>query len=182
MYNSGWDQYHSKEESVSHLEVFLLISADGTTDSGTQADATDGQQDAESSDGTNDGTEGTSDGGDGDVAADEDQEQTDDENTTGDESSDDDDVEEEGDDDDEEEEKEEDKKPNPILGINISSDFVLYGTHRFLRFPMAIVKCILGRKWERVRRLFFYISFLNPSYCLYKYQKDQKLTRVCYQF
>jgi len=182
MYNSGWDQYHSKEESVSHLEVFLLISADGTTDSGTQADATDGQQDAESSDGTNDGTEGTSDGGDGDAPADQDQEQTDDENTTGDESSDDDDVEEEGDDDDEEEEKEEDKKPNPILGINISSDFVLYGTHRFLRFPMAIVKCILGRKWERVRRLFFYISFLNPSYCLYKYQKDQKLTRVCYQF
>lgn len=182
MYNSGWDQYHSKEESVSHLEVFLLISADGTTDSGTQADATDGQQDAESSDGTNDGTEGTSDGGDGDAPADQDQEQTDDENTTADESSDDDDVEEEGDDDDEEEEKEEDKKPNPILGINISSDFVLYGTHRFLRFPMAIVKCILGRKWERVRRLFFYFSFLNPSYCLYKYQKDQKLTRVCYQF
>lgn len=131
MYNSGWDQYHSKEESVSHLEVFLLISAD---DSGTQADATDGEQDAESSDGTNDGTEGTSDGGDGDAAADEDEEQTDDENTTGDESSD--------DDDDEEEEKEEDKKTNPILGINISSDFVPYGTHRFLRFPMAIVTVV----------------------------------------
>ncbi|XP_032746806.1 mucin-like protein 2 [Rattus rattus] len=49
-------------------------SADGTTDSGTQADATDGQQDAESSDGTNDGTEGTSDSGDGDAAADQDQE------------------------------------------------------------------------------------------------------------
>lgn len=134
MYNSGWDQYHSREESVSHLEVFLLISADGTNDSGTQADATDGQQDAESSD----GTEGTSDGegtNDGDTAADQDQEQTDDENTTGDESSDD-------DDDDEEEEKEEDKKTNPILGINISSDFVPYGTHRFLRFPMAIVTVV----------------------------------------
>lgn len=95
MYNSGWDQYHSKEESVSHLEVFLLISADGTTDSETQADTTDEQQDT----GSSDGTEGTSDASDGDATADQEQEDSGDEDSTEDESSD----EEEGDDDGEEE-------------------------------------------------------------------------------
>lgn len=29
--HTGWDHYHSKEESVSHLELFLLISAASTS-------------------------------------------------------------------------------------------------------------------------------------------------------
>lgn len=45
MHNSGWDHYHSKEESVSHLELLFIISAASTsgtdetssTESGTEA-------------------------------------------------------------------------------------------------------------------------------------------------
>lgn len=60
MHNPGWDHYHSKEQSVSHLELFLLISAASTsaaaetsnTESGTAAETsnTESETEAESTD------------------------------------------------------------------------------------------------------------------------------------
>lgn len=60
MHNPGWDHHHSKEESVSHLELFLLISAASTsaaaetsnTESGTAAETsnTESETEAESTD------------------------------------------------------------------------------------------------------------------------------------